>query len=102
MSCKSCRVPKGMALCLPLVAHNFLEAVTHAIVVVGARSRASLELPVMCVSQDRVLRMWGEAYTLVLTTSRGYLGMAVSIDNDIVTIRTHWYIHHQNLKAHHC
>lgn len=41
--------PAAVVHYLPLVADNLLEAVSHAIVVVGACTRASLELPVISV-----------------------------------------------------
>lgn len=50
MSCAFRNESIVVVLYLPLVADNLLEAVRHAIVVVGACPLASLELPVIPVS----------------------------------------------------
>lgn len=60
----------------PFVLDDLAEAVHHARVGVGAGRRAGLELSgrgVSFVALVRLVAGSGEAYTLVLTTSRGYL-----------------------------
>lgn len=65
---------------VPLMFDNLPEAVDHAIVVIGAGSLACLQLPGMLISTcQQFLGAERLAHTLVLTTSRGYLDHAISI-----------------------
>lgn len=72
------------ALHIPLVLHDLAQAVEHAIVVVLPRNLAAgLELTVACVESIVLVTFTHPpmgsvalAYTLVLTTSKGYLQVA--------------------------
>lgn len=85
---------------IPLIAYDLLETVKHAIVRIGTTSLASLKLPVMSVSAASLSgHQRKEAYTLVLTTSSGYLEPNNQHPSPVSSVHRHsyWHIHNQNL-----
>ena len=78
---------------IPLVLDNFLEAVDHAIVRLGAGGLASLQLTTICqysMSSDGAR----DSYTRVLTTSSGYLGELADEQSSTVLYE---HLHDQDL-----
>lgn len=55
---------------IPLVADNFLEAISHAIVVVGACPLASLQLPVLMLFVSAAQKLCRADRKLTLLSSR--------------------------------
>lgn len=55
---------------IPLVADNLLEAVSHAIVVVGAGALASLQLPVLILIVSAAQEVYHVYKKLTLLSSR--------------------------------